>query len=171
MPKLLFERIGMLVPPLLLYLHQKLELFPFQCNCIHCNINHQQCKFNSNIDPQKCQWCTKLGVPCNFKLSAQGRCNDIKLHPPPLQVCSHMAIEPVNEMNNVDSVSGFSDPGGRFAITNKSVHYHHQSGLCLNNGYSCHGCVEQVNSLEKESTIRVPSWIHIFSKSTKVILM
>jgi hypothetical protein len=34
-----------------------------------------------------------------------------------------MAIKPVNEMNNVDSVSGFSNPGGRFAITNKSVLY------------------------------------------------
>jgi hypothetical protein len=70
-------------------------------------------------------------------------------------------------MNNVDSVARFSDPGGRFAITNKSVHYHHQSGLCLNNGYSCHGCVEQVTSQEKESTVPVPSWIDVFSKSTK----
>jgi hypothetical protein len=59
----------------------------------------------------KCQQC-KLGIPCNFKLSAQGQRNDIKLHPPPLQVSSHAAIEPVNEINNVDSVSGFSDPGG-----------------------------------------------------------
>jgi hypothetical protein len=60
-----------------------------------------------------------------------------------------VVIEPVNEMNNVDPVSGFSDPGGRFAITYKSVHYHHQSGLCPNDGYSCHSCVEQVNSQEK----------------------
>ncbi len=66
-----------------------------------------------------------LGIPCNFKLSAQGRRNDIKLHPPPLQVSSHVAIEPVHEINNVDSMSVFSDPGGRFAITNESVHYHY----------------------------------------------
>ncbi len=111
--------------PLPPYLHQKCEFFPFQCYCIHCTINHQQCKFNSNIHPQKCQQCTKLGIPCKLKLSVQGRHNDIKLHPPPLQVISHMTIEPVNEMNNVDSVSGFSDPGGRFAIMNESVHYHH----------------------------------------------
>jgi hypothetical protein len=25
---------------------------------------------------------------------------------------------------STDSISGFSDPGGRFAITNESVHYH-----------------------------------------------
>jgi hypothetical protein len=90
------------------------------------------------------------------------------LHPPPLQVSLQLAIEQVNEMNNVDSVSsGCSDPGGRFAIANKSVHYHHQSGLCLNNGYSCHSCVEQVKSQEKESTIRDAFWIHVSSKSTK----
>jgi hypothetical protein len=122
--------------PLPPYLHQKREFFPYQRNCIHCTINHRQCKFDSNIHTLKCQRCTKLGIPCNFKLSAQGRRNDIKLHPPPLQVSSHMAKEPVHEMNNVDSVSGFSDPGGRFAIMSKSVHYHHQSGLSLNDGYS-----------------------------------
>jgi hypothetical protein len=70
-------------------------------------------------------------------------------------------------MKIVDSVSGFSDPGGRFAITNKSVHYHHRSGLCQNNGYSCYSHVEQINSQKKESTICVPSCIHLFSKSTK----
>jgi hypothetical protein len=153
--------------PLPLYLHQKCELSPFQHNCIHCTISHQRCNFNSNLHPQKCQQCIKLGIPCNFKLSAQGRRNDIKLHPPPLQVSSHMAIEPVNEMNNFDSFSRFSDPGGRFAIMNESVHYHHQSGLCLNDGYGCCGCVEQVNSQENESIIPVSSWIHVFSKSTK----
>jgi hypothetical protein len=73
-----------------------------------------------------------------------------------------VAIEPVNEMNNADSVSGFSDGGERFAITNKSAHYHHQSDLCLNDDYSCHGPVEQVNSQAKESTICIPSWIHVF---------
>jgi hypothetical protein len=103
--------------PLPPYLHQKCEFFPFQCNRINCTINHQQCKFDSNIHPQKCQQCTKLGISCNFKLSTQGRRNDIKLHPPPLQVSSHVAIEPVNEMSNVDSMSRFSDPTGRFAIT------------------------------------------------------
>ncbi len=111
--------------------------------------------------------CTKLVIPCNFKLSAQGRHNDIKLHPSPLRVSSYMAIVPVNDMNNVDSVSGFSGPGGIFSITNKSVYYCHQSGLCLDDGYSCHGCVEQVNCQEKESTVRIASWIHVFLKFTK----
>ena len=46
---------------------------------------------------------------------------------------------------STDSFSGFSDPGGRFAITNESVHYHHRSGShLLSDGYSCHGHVEQV---------------------------
>jgi hypothetical protein len=111
-------------------------------------ISHQRCKFDSNLHLQKCHQCIKLGIPCNFKLSSQGRRNGIKLHPPPLQDTSHVAIEPVHEMNNVDYFSGFSDPGGRFAITNESVHYPHQSGFCLNNGYSCHGCVEQVKPQE-----------------------
>ncbi len=166
MPKLLFEWLGIFLPfpP---YLHQKPDFSPFQHNCIHCTISHQWCKFDSNLHPQKHQWCIKLGIPCNFKLSAQGRCNDIKLHPPPLQDSSHMPIEQVHEMNNFDSFSGFSDPGVRFAITIESVYYRHQSGLCQNNWYSCHGCIEQVDSQEIESTGPVPSWIHIFSKSTK----
>jgi hypothetical protein len=41
--------------PISPYLHQKRDFFPFQCNCIHCTINHQRCKFDSNIHPQKCQ--------------------------------------------------------------------------------------------------------------------
>ena len=46
---------------------------------------------------------------------------------------------------STDSFSGFSDPGGQFAITNKSVHYHHRSGShLLSDRYSCQGCVEQV---------------------------
>jgi len=36
-------------------------------------------------------------------------------------------------------------PTGDPAITNESVHYHHQSGShLLSDGYSCHGRVEQV---------------------------
>jgi hypothetical protein len=52
-----------------------------------------------------------------------------------------------------------SDPGGRFAITNESVHYHHRSGShLLSDGYSCHGRVEQVKLNEKFSkSVSVPS--------------
>ncbi len=32
---------------------------------------------------------------------------------------------------STDSFSGFLDPGGQFAITNESVHYHHWSGSHL----------------------------------------
>ncbi len=41
--------------------------------------------------------------------------------------------------NSINSFSGFLYPGGRFAFTNESVHYHHRSDFCLSNGYSCHG--------------------------------
>jgi len=60
---------------------------------------------------------------------------------------------------SIDSFSGFSDPGGRFAITNESVHYHHRSGShLLSDGYSCHGRVEQVKLNEKFSkSVSVPS--------------
>jgi hypothetical protein len=76
---------------------------------------------------------------------------------------------------STDSFSGFSDPGGRFAITNESVHYHHRSGPhLLSDGYSCHGCVEQVKlneNLSKSVSVSVssiiPPWVHVFAKSTK----
>ena len=70
---------------------------------------------------------------------------------------------------STDSFSGFSDPGGRFAITNESVHYHHRSGShLLSDGYSCHGRVEQVNLNENLSQCSIiPPWVHVFAKSTK----
>ena len=76
---------------------------------------------------------------------------------------------------STDSFSGFSDPGGQFAITNESVHYHHRSGShLLSDGYSCHGRVEQVKlneNLSKSVSVSVssiiPPWVHVFAKSTK----
>jgi hypothetical protein len=76
---------------------------------------------------------------------------------------------------STDSFSGFSDPGGRFAITSESVHYHHRSGShLLSDGYSCHGRVEQVKLNEdfsKSMSVSVSSiispWVHVFAKSTK----
>jgi hypothetical protein len=78
---------------------------------------------------------------------------------------------------STDSFSGFLDPGGRFAITNESVHYHHQSGShLLYDGYSCHGCVdvEQVKlnvnvsqSVSVSVSSIIPPWVHVFAKSTK----
>jgi len=65
----------------------------------------------------------------------------------------------VSGATSTDSFSGFLDPGGRFAITNESVHYHHRSGPhLLSDGYSCHGRVEQVKLNEKFSkSVSVPS--------------
>ena len=72
---------------------------------------------------------------------------------------------------STDSFSGFSDPGGRFAITNESVHCHHRSGShLLSDGYSCHGCVEQVKLNENLSqsvsvslSSIIPPWVHVFA--------
>jgi hypothetical protein len=65
----------------------------------------------------------------------------------------------VSAATSTDSFSGFLDPGGRFAITNESVHYHHRSGPhLLSDGYSCHGRVEQVKLNENFSkSVSVPS--------------
>ncbi len=63
----------------------------------------------------------------------------------------------------------FFDPGGRFAFTN-----HHRSGFCLSDGYSCHGCAEEVSlqenvpkSVPPFSGV-IPSWVHVFSNSTAI---
>ncbi len=76
---------------------------------------------------------------------------------------------------STDSFSGFLDPGGQFAVTNESVHYHHQSGShLLSDGYSCCGRVEQVNlneNLSRSVSVSVssiiPPWVHVFAKSTQ----
>ena len=76
---------------------------------------------------------------------------------------------------STDSFSGFLDPGGLFAITNESVHYHHRSGSHLiYDGYSCHGRVEQVKlngnvsqSVSVSVSSIIPPWGHVFAKSTK----
>ena len=71
--------------------------------------------------------------------------------------------------------SSVSDSGGRFAITNESVHYHHRSGShLLSDGYSCHGRDEQVKlneNLSKSVSVSIssiiPPWVHVIAKSTK----
>jgi hypothetical protein len=77
-------------------------------------------------------------------------------------------VEPQDRANSIDLISGFFDPGGRFAFTNGSVHYHHWLGFCLSDGYSCHSRVEQV-SLQENILKSVPpfsgvvlSWVHVF---------
>jgi hypothetical protein len=82
-------------------------------------------------------------------------------------------VEPQDGANSINLFSEFLDPRGRFAFTNKSVHYHHWSDFCLSNGYSCHSLIEQVflqkNVPKSVPPFRgvVPSWVCVFSKSTK----
>ena len=56
------------------------DVFPFQCNCFHCTQSHQTCLFNANSSSQ-CKRCMKLEIPCLFKLSSQGCCNDLIASP------------------------------------------------------------------------------------------
>ncbi len=60
-------------------------------------------------------------------------------------------VEPQEGANSIDLFPGLSDAGGRFAFTNKIVHYHHCYGFCLSDGYSSHGGVEQVSLQENAS--------------------
>jgi hypothetical protein len=113
-------------------------------------------------------------VNCNILLSLGGmRCG--MTMPTMTLVVERMGQEGVELQDGANSInlfSGFLDSGGRFAFTNESVHYHHWLGFCLSDGYSCHGGVEQV-SLQKNVPKSVPpfsgvvpSWVHVFSKST-----
>ena len=69
---------------------------------------------------------------------------------------------------SIASFSGFLDPRGRFANTNNSVHYHLRSGVCLSDGYSCHGCVERISpqgsdaKFDSYSIGSIPSWVYVF---------
>ena len=73
------------------------------------------------------------------------------------------------ENDSLDSFSGFLDPGGRFAITTKSVHCPHLPGFVRSDVESCHGHIEQMSSQRDSSHYRcpVPSWVHVFGKSMK----
>ena len=71
--------------------------------------------------------------------------------------------------DSLDSFSGFSDPGGRFAITTESVHFPHLPGFVQSDVESCHGRIEQILPQRDSSHYRcpVPSWVHVFRKSKK----
>jgi hypothetical protein len=67
----------------------------------------------------------------------------------------------------------FLDPGGRFAVTNKSVHCHHLPGFVQSDAESCHSCVDQISHQRityhssSFQNCAIPSWVHVFGKSTK----
>ncbi len=84
--------------------------------------------------------------------------------------------ERVELQDKQTAINGFLDfwiqEGDEICLTNESIHYHHWSGFCLSNGYSCQGCVEQVSlqenvpkSVPPFSGV-IPSWVHVFFKST-----
>jgi hypothetical protein len=90
----------------------------------------------------QCKRYIKLQVTCLFKLSSQGRHNDL--------------IAPTDA----------NDPNWRPASANESVHYHHH-----NDGDSCHGRVDPVTvddlDISVERSLCPPSWVHVFAKSTQ----
>ena len=68
----------------------------------------------------------------------------------------------------MDSFSGFSDPGGRFAVTTESVHCPHLPCFVRSDVESCHGRIEQILPQRNSSHschCHVPSWVHVFGKS------
>ena len=52
-------------------------VFQIQRNCFHCTQSHQQCH-SSNRCQSQCSRCTQHGLPILYKLSSQGRHNDLK---------------------------------------------------------------------------------------------
>ena len=117
-------------------------LLSFQRNCVHCTKSHQRCVFNAD-SPSQCKRCNKLQLTCSFKLSSQGRRNDL--------------IAPTSNAN---------DPNGIPANADESVQYHHR-----NDGDSCHGRIGTVHVDDSggcgECSCRPPSWVHVFAKSNK----
>ena len=113
----------------------------FQRNCAHCTHSHQRCVFDAN-SPSQCKRCIKLQLTCSFKLSSQGRRNDL--------------IAPTDA----------NDPNVIPANANESVQYHHR-----NDGDSCHGRVGTVHVDDScgcgECSLSPPSWVHVFAKSKK----
>ncbi len=124
-----------------------------------------------------------MNVKCYFKFSERGRWND--LHPR-----NNIYPTPAQDSSDVShTLPKLLDQNGRSVNTNESVHYHHSI-----NGESCHGRVEQVthfdsggvistnanesvhyhHSINRESchsrverSLRPPSWVHVFAKSTR----
>jgi hypothetical protein len=52
-------------------------VYPFQRNCFHCTQSHRQCQSDNHCQ-SKCSCCTKRRLPILYKLSSQGRRNDLK---------------------------------------------------------------------------------------------
>ncbi len=95
--------------------------------------SHQKCVFIPDSESQ-CHHCIKLKVKCLFKLSSQGRRNDL--------------------ITKTDA----NDPTWQPANANESVHYHH-----CNDDDSCHGCIDHVTvddcGVSVERSLRPPSWV------------
>ncbi len=66
-----------LPPTILWHGSHTTDVSPFQHNCFHCTQSHQQCRFDAD-SPSQCKCCIKFWLPCLFKLSFQGCCNDLK---------------------------------------------------------------------------------------------
>ncbi len=72
-----------------------------------------------------------------------------------------------------DCFSGYFGQGGEYAVMKESVHYHQGSGIPQSDGYCCNGFDKQVSPQENidqscspSSVSIIPSWVHVFSKSS-----
>jgi hypothetical protein len=98
-------------------------------------------------------------------------------HFPQDDICNDLSGCEDNRNNegddSLESFSGFSNPGGRFAITTDSVHCPHPPGFIQSDVESCHGHIEQICPQRITSDSKyfqifpIPSWVHVFGKSIK----
>ena len=162
-------------------------LLPFQRNCVHCTQSHQRCVFDAD-SPSQCKRCTKLQLTCSFKLSSQGRRNDLIAptsnanNPNGIPTNADESVQ-YHHRNDGDSCHGrvgtvpvddsgachydqfiastdANDPNGIPTNADESVQYHHR-----NDGDSCHGRVGMVHV--DDSGGCGSSWVHVFAKSNK----
>ena len=141
-----------LFPPITMLGHaspRTTDVSLFQRNCIHCTQSHQRCVGDTD-SPSQCKRCIKLQLTCLFKLSSQGRRNDLIAPTDPndatttliksADVLSMVHDGRSTKLDGAHSPPKHLDPtNGRSVNANESVHYHHCS-----NGYSCHGRVQPV---------------------------
>jgi hypothetical protein len=168
-------------------------LLSFQRNCVHCTKSHQRCVFNAD-SPSQCKRCNKLQLTCSFKLSSQGRRNDLIAptsnandpngipanadesvqyhHRNDGDSCHgrvgtvHVDDSGISRRDNCIASTDANHPNGIPANADDSVEYHHR-----NDGDGCHGRIGTVHVDDScvcgECSCRPPSWVHVFAKSNK----
>ena len=155
----------------------------FQKNCVQCTITHRRCIFDVN-NQSCCKRCTKRGLSCAFKLSSQGRRNDLftaAILPSTAEVTRTEASMAYSSPSTAETTatdasrtamtvdkSYVNKTGGKIDDANESVLYHN-----LFDGDSSHVPIDHASHSGTLFPLicphdRIPPpWVHVFSKSTK----